>query len=68
MHIKVSRYDKTSRDSESHRFRIGVGRRDYQGTEVIDIDSVLTFQEHCQFVKTLIQALKKKEGAEKAKT
>lgn len=58
LHIRVSRYDRTSRTHGSQRFRIGVGRKDYQGTDIVDIDSVLAFDEHCKFIEKLIAHVK----------
>ena len=55
LQVMVSRYDKTSRTHENEIFRIGVGRKDFQGTDVVDIDSHLEFEEHVKFVEALIK-------------
>lgn len=54
LQIGVSRYDETSCTHQSQTLRIGVGRKDYQGTDVVDINSNLSFEEHIQFVALLI--------------
>ena len=58
LHLLVTRYDQLSTRQESQRVRLGVGRRDYQGTDVVDFDTALSFEEHCKFVSAFITSVK----------
>jgi hypothetical protein len=56
LEIRVSRHDEGAFREESQSIRIGIGRRDLYGSDVVDCDTVLPYDQHCKFVQDFIQA------------